>query len=385
LPFFAVHGTEAIKRWVHTFKPAPGIIIMIEDLIRANPPQYDELEKRSIDYIQHLRGATRPFSILLFLMPAVLLIIWIFFIESVLLLGLSVAIYIATVLVAIFARYRTEKRYRELTVSFGYYIIHSDYSMYTIRMASIVLTVLIFVLVETYRGFNQIEFFSVVIAFIVVSFILSVYSPRFVRYEKMSTQIQSEVIRSGVSHIASSTSMPEFTIRIVPEKKMKVANAYCTGILSNKVYVTDYLLENLTENEALVILAHELGHVIYRHNLKTLALTFFLLFASAVMFFSYLYISNELASALLTQAGIFLFILGIPALVPAVKRGYELQADMFASRFQTEEAAVNALLKTNYLNLTPVQASGGITHPPLPIRINRMRRAIKMRDLKAKF
>lgn len=358
---------------------------MVESLVRSDPPDYDELERKSVDYIQNLRRITRPFSILLFLMPAALILVWLFFIESFYALLVSVAVYILLVVVSIFARYRAEKKYRELVVNFGYYLIHSDFSVYTIRVASVVLSILIFILVETYRGFNQVEFFSLVIAFIVISFGLSVFSPRFMRYERMSKEIGSQTIKDGVTNISDSTDLPRFALRIVPEKKMKVANAYCTGVLRNRVYVTDYLMDNLSESEMLVIIAHELGHVFYRHNLKILVLTFFLLFASAGLFFSYLYISIPLVSALMTQAGIFLFILGVPALVPSVKRTYELQADMFASRFQSEETSVNALLKTSYLNLTPMQASGGLTHPPLPIRINRIRRAIKVRDLKAKF
>ncbi len=358
---------------------------MIESLIRSNPPDYDELERRSVDYILALRKVTRPFTFLLFLMPIALIFIWLFFIESPVALALSVSAYVLLAFFAVYSRYRAEKKYRELTVNFGYYLIHSDFSVYTIRVASLVLAVLIFVLIETYHGFNQQEFFYVILAFIAASFLLNVFSPRFLRYERMATEIQSPSIQSEIERIAASGMIRNFSIKVVPEKKMKVANAYCTGFIRNRIYVTDYLLENLTEDESIVILAHEMGHVYFRHNLKTLALTFLLLFASAVLFFSYLYITDPLYSVLLTQGGVLLFIIGIPIIVPSVKRGYELQADMFASGFKSEEISVNALLKTNYLNLTPMVASGGVTHPPLPTRIDRIRRAIRVRDLRAKI
>lgn len=346
---------------------------MVENIVRSDPPDYDRLERMSIDYIESVRTVSRPFSILLFLMPVALMFIWILFIETLWLLVLSVSVYLVIVFLSIYTRYRVDKKYRELDCSLGYYLIHSDTSMYTIRIAALVFAILVFVLVETYRVFNQYEFFIIVNAFIVLSFILSIFSPRFWLYGKRSSPELPSEVTSMIERIRSETNMPDFTVHVIPENKMKVANAYCTGMIWNKVFVTDYLLENLSPQETASIVAHELGHVIHRHNLKTLVLTFTMLFASSALFFSYLYVSSPVLYTFLAEAGIFLFLLGVPAFIPAMRRRFEIQADMFSARFMNMDTTINALLKTNYLNLTPIQLSGGATHPPLPIRISRIK------------
>lgn len=354
---------------------------MVEGLVQSDPPKYDMLERKAAEYQMALRRNTRPYSFLLFFFPVLLIIIWLFFIESPLILVLSVAAYIALIVFTVYARFRADTGYRELSVKFGYYLIHSDYSVYTMKTAVVVLAVLLFIMIDSLRGINQSDFFILILVFIVAYFFVNVFSPRFMRYNRMAADISSP-IASALSKISSSVDMPPYTVRVVKEKKMKVANAYCTGFLRNRIYVTDYLLENLKDDEAIVILAHELGHVFYRHNLKTLMLTFLLLFASAILFFSFLFLPISEYTALTTQGGVLLFILGIPVIVPAVKRGYELQADMFASRFKSEDDSVNALKKTSYLNMTPLGSSGSLTHPPMYMRLDRIRKAIKMRDLK---
>lgn len=358
---------------------------MVEQLVRADPPDYDRLERLSIDYTISMRSATRLYSVLLFLMPIALLFIWVFFIENLVLLVVSLAVYIVIVFMSIYSRFRVEKRYRDLQSSLLYYMTHSDSSMYNIRIAALVLAVLMFILLETYGSINQVDFFIVINVFILLSLVLSVFSPRFWHYGKGASQEINPEVSSKIDGIAHTDGMPRFTLHIIPEKRMKVANAYCVGMIRNRVFVTDYLVENLNNDEIVSIVAHELGHVRYRHNLKTLIMTFSLLFLSAALFFSYLYVSSALLSAMMAEAGIFLFILGVPALVPAVRRSFEIQADLFAAQFLDEETAVNALLKTNYLNLTPLQLSGGATHPPLVVRINRIKGSFRRRERRPGF
>lgn len=346
---------------------------MVESLVSSDPPDYDKLERISIDYFESMRTASRPFSILLFIMPVVLIFTWIVFPDTLWLLILSIMIYLVVIFLSIYSRFRVEKRYRALDCSLAYYITHSDSSVYTIRMASVVMAVLIFVLVETYQAFSQYEFFIVVNLFIAASLVLSIFSPRFWHYHRSSKPEISPEVQAKVEQIKNEVNMPNFALYVIPEKKMKVANAYCTGMLRNRVYITDYLVDNLTDAETTSILAHELGHAFHRHNLKTLVMTFFFLFASASLFFSSLYVPSLIISSILEEGGILLFILGIPVIIPMIRRGYEYQADMFSSRFTDEETAVNALLKTNYLNMTPLNLSGGATHPPLVARISRIR------------
>lgn len=351
---------------------------MVEALVREEPPDYEELERLSREYITGMRRLTRVFSILLFAMPLVLLFVWIMYIENVTVLLASVLIYLAITFMSIYTRYVADRKYRDLDCSLAYYIIHSDASVETIRISALVLGILLFVLLQTLGSLGQDTFFVGLNLFIILSLVLSIFSPRFRRYERRSAPVDDEILQK-VREISDAAHVPPYILRVIPERKMKVANAYCAGILKSKIFITDYLVDNLEPDEAACIIAHELGHATYRHNLKSLGITFFFLFASAALFFSHIFISSLLVSALLQEAGILLFIFGVPAFVPSLRRRFEIQADLFASWFFSEETAVNALLKTNYLNLTPLAMSGGVTHPPLAVRISRIREAVKHR------
>lgn len=341
---------------------------MVEEIIRSGSPDYDKLEKISRDYFIELQRRTRYFSYLLFLLPFAIIIIGIDFFEYTIALVSAIAIYAGFVLFSVYVRYRTEKLYRNLDASYLYFLVHSDASLSTLRISAIIMVVLFFVYLQTLNLSDQMQLFVTMIVLISVVLMLNLFSPRFLRYSRSASKVSPEIMER-MKVIEDSVELPNYIIHLVPERKLKVANAYCTGLFRNKIFITDYLLDNLTPDESVSILSHELGHAYYRHNLKSTLLTFSLLFLSAVLFYSFLYVSSVLVANILSILGILTFLVGIPLLVPSVRRIYEVQADLFSSRFVDEVTAVSALKKTNYLNMMPSNISGGATHPSLPVRI----------------
>lgn len=353
---------------------------MVEELINSRSPDYDQLEKMSQEYFIELRRVTRPFSIFLFLMPLALIVIAVYFFENKIALFLSIALYAAFILASIYARYSAEKKYRDLDCSYLYFLVHSDSSLSTLRMTSLIMVVLFFIYLQTLHWQNEFQVYIVINALIIVFYLLSAFSPRFMRYEKISSSVTPSIV-SRMAEIEQSLKIPEYVIHVVPEKHLKVANAYCAGIFKNRIFITDYLLDNLEEDEVVTILSHELGHVVYKHNLKGMLLTFSLLFLSAALFFSFTYIPDATLANQLSFAGIIMFLVGMPAIVPSVRRIYELQADTFASQFVDMETAISALKKTNYLNLIPAVLSGSATHPSLPNRIKNIQNIFDRRSI----
>lgn len=46
-----------------------------------------------------------------------------------------------------------------------------------------------------------------------------------------------------------------------PGSKNKTANAVVSGFFKKRIFVTDYLMENLSRDEIEAIVAHEIGHI----------------------------------------------------------------------------------------------------------------------------
>ncbi len=169
------------------------------------------------------------------------------------------------------------------------------------------------------------------------------------------------------------------------------ANAYFTGLGRRKqVVFFDTLRELLTPDEMEAVLAHELGHFRLRHvrvrllvhAATSLAGTALLAWClGRVWFFDGLGVSSPSP-----QAGLVLFALAAPVfgfvlnpLLTAWSRRHEYQADAFAAAHSSADAMAGALVKLcerNAATLTPdpLHSAFHDTHPPVPLRIARLRR-----------
>jgi STE24 endopeptidase len=151
-------------------------------------------------------------------------------------------------------------------------------------------------------------------------------------------------------------------------KRSAHSNAYFTGIgKAKRIVLFDTLIEQMTMEQGLAVLAHEMGHYKMRHIQRMLAVqTIFLLVGlyalSWLIDFEPLYAAFGLApshhAALVLfslLSGSFTFFLG--PLMNALSRKHEYEADHFAARTlrdgkPMEEALINLTVK-NLSNLTP--------------------------------
>lgn len=87
-------------------------------------------------------------------------------------------------------------------------------------------------------------------------------------YEMPDSEIKEQLVA-----FLQKTDIHDVKLMIWPTKKSKVANALVTGFLKKKqIFITDYLLENMTIKEVEAILAHEIGHIKHHHLWKRVAL-----------------------------------------------------------------------------------------------------------------
>lgn len=172
-------------------------------------------------------------------------------------------------------------------------------------------------------------------------------------------------------------------------KRSTKANAYFSGLGPKKrIVLYDTLIEEMTTEEIVAVLAHEIGHYKHKHIYKSIA-------ASVVQTGITLYIFGLLAgSPILSQAlgvneasfHIALIAFGIiysplssaVGIISAVlSRKGEYQADAFAAKYGYAEKLISALKKLsshNMSNLTPHPAVVYLTysHPPILDRVKKL-------------
>lgn len=157
------------------------------------------------------------------------------------------------------------------------------------------------------------------------------------------TGIDNPALEKRINEIAARSGVTVDKIYVIKESDYsKHTNAFFVGFGSNKkIYLYDTLLKNNSDSEIAVILAHEIGHWIYNHNMKGIVFGF-LLYAAL---FSGIYVSvrkiliesgpnaGEIYSPSMIPLYFLLFILFSSFTDPLemyVSRRMEMNADSYA-------------------------------------------------------
>jgi STE24 endopeptidase len=151
-------------------------------------------------------------------------------------------------------------------------------------------------------------------------------------------------------------------------KRSTKLNAFFTGLGATKeVVLYDTLIEKMSEDEILAVLAHELGHATHKDTLKLLVEQIFviLLYVLALAFIltsESLYTPFGLSgihfgfALLLLSIVLEPFQMVIGMVTNKISRTFEYKADAFAAKHTSKEAMIGALkvlVIENYANLTP--------------------------------
>ena len=190
-------------------------------------------------------------------------------------------------------------------------------------------------------------------------------------------------------------------------KRSGHSNAYFTGLGKNKrIVLYDTLIQQLSVEEIVAVLAHELGHYKHKHILKKYCIMIPMVFV--VLFVISLLIKNPslyqgfgmMTSGLVIPEyfkffGVFLIpiIFGdwlwvVSLISNAASRHDEFQADAFSAELcGSGEPLISALIKLNKENLselTPpkIYCIFNYDHPPLLERISAIRKPLKKGDKK---
>lgn len=175
-------------------------------------------------------------------------------------------------------------------------------------------------------------------------------------------------------------------------KRTKHSNAYFSGLgRVKRIVIFDTLVERLSKEELLAVLAHEAAHCRKKHIIKNLAI--FEVLSAVGAYIAFLLLESDiLVKIFRIQTETFFikmmflsFIAGIilwamPLFFNAISRHYERQADRFVVKLLgTGKPLADALTKLAVDNLSdfyphPLYAWFNYSHPPVRKRIKRLRR-----------
>lgn len=205
--------------------------------------------------------------------------------------------------------------------------------------------------------------------------------------------LEDEVLKTRIEALLDRCGFRSKGIFVMDGSKRSAhGNAYFTGIGSSKrIVFFDTLMETLDAAQIEAVLAHELGHFKLKHITKRLLLSAALSLAGLALlgwlanqgwFYAGLGVSRQSP-----HAALLLFMLAAPAftflltpLAAAYSRKHEFEADAYATRQSDATALVQALVnlyRENASTLTPDPLHSAFydSHPPAPVRIQRLRSA----------
>lgn len=216
------------------------------------------------------------------------------------------------------------------------------------------------------------------------------YSELIVPLFNKQEPLQEGSLRSGIESFAKKAGFKLKNIYIIDgSKRSTKANAYFSGFGPKKrIVLYDTLQNDLSEEEIVGVLAHEIGHYKKKHVLLSLASSFFI--TGLMLFLFSLVVNNpHLSQALGSQNTSFhlgLIVFGIlysplsmliGMLSNYISRKNEFAADNFAKENYKPEILAQALKKLAVKNLSNMQPHPAYvffhySHPPLLSRLEKL-------------
>ena len=206
------------------------------------------------------------------------------------------------------------------------------------------------------------------------------------------TPVQAEGLEDRIRDLMERAGLKVSRVfQVDASRRSRHSNAYFTGIGKVKrIVLFDTLIEQMTQDEILAVLAHEVGHWKKRHVLKRIIMTEAM--ALAGLFLAYILLQWEGLPGLLGiehasfyARVVILGFLGSLILFPLtpffsfLSRRDEWQADRFAIKLTGDpdpmSSALVKLSKENLANLHPhpFYAAFYYSHPPVVSRIRKLK------------
>lgn len=222
-------------------------------------------------------------------------------------------------------------------------------------------------------------------------FMVLFYSNLIVPLFNKQTPLPEGELKTAIENFASKVGFKLDNIYVIDgSKRSTKANAYFTGLGPKKrIVLYDTLIKDMTTNELVAVLAHEIGHYKKKHVLWGLLLG---IFQTGVMLFIFSRFigSSELSGALgVSEPSFHIGLIAFGILYSPISiitglamnifsRKNEYQADAFAAQYFDGEELASALKKLSVNNLSnlrphPLYVFFHYSHPTLLQRLKALR------------
>lgn len=341
----------------------------------------DAAELNASQYSSALRNVARFSFLVLFLYPFLLVFLVAFFMENVFALAAFFALYWLMFFYMESRRYRVDVRLRGINTDFRNYIIHSPFSQSYFKFSVVPMLIFFGELIGYYVRMTAYEGAALVVAVIAILVATLYVNPWLKGQLKHAMPLQSNYINTRLLEITQREGIPQVNPMIIDGKTFNVANAYCVGVFKPKICITDYALENVSEEEAVTILTHEISHFKRRDVLKMAIPAFSASAVLMVMVALVAYWSTEPSMIpflqrvmpAMIEGWVVIAMAGFLFLPAVIRSRGEIKADELASNYFGPDRTVEALVKLHHLNRLSVYGTTS-GRSPLLIRIGKIRR-----------
>lgn len=211
-------------------------------------------------------------------------------------------------------------------------------------------------------------------------------APLFNKFQPLET----EDLKRDIENLVEKAGFKAQGIFVMDaSKRSSHGNAYFTGIgKSKRIVFFDTLLKDLSKEEIIAILAHELGHLKLKHIIKSLCTSLVFSFvgfglmgilAKEYWFYSghFIRVISPAVLVLLFTQVISLYTFWMTPLFSYVSRRREFQADAYAATESNANDLITGLLKLYQKNASPVvsdilYSTFYHSHPPALERIKKL-------------
>lgn len=305
---------------------------------------------------------------------------WLFFIL------LTYADEILSIPFSIYGTFRIENRYGFNTMTIGLWL--SDF-IKSLIISTVLMSLLLFAalgLIQWSPGYWWFFVWSFLFAYGIFVMYISPYviEPLFNKF----TPLEDETLKERIVNLTEKVGIHlSRVLKIDASRRSRHTNAYFTGIgRTKRIVLYDTLLEDMSHDEIISVLAHEIGHWKKRHLLKMMAA--FELFSLAGLYLSFTLIQSDLLLTIFHISADTMFVkfvllgflgdillLPIGPLAAAFSRRHEREADRVSYKLTEDaESMVSALIKLSKENLSnlyphPLYVTLYYSHPPILERI----------------
>ncbi len=279
---------------------------------------------------------------------------------------IETAALIPVLMISSFLVFDLDVKYRKVKAGYGVYVRNSLSYLYIVVPFWIMSGADI---LSFGRSYLALIYMNVILSAALVGVAINI---RVRVWKRVSKDIGSSNIVNGANEIAGKMGVKISGYRVVDWSKSRIANAFQAGITHYYIFVTNFLMENLSEEEEVAIMAHEIAHAKMKHLKKTLVFVGLCTFTIGNALFSLIvYILDYgLRIGMLFGLVVSIFVTSY-LLLPILRRRYEKEADIVAARYTSPGLLADSLLKLSKLNHTPVAVPRywNLSHPSTSDRV----------------